>query len=469
MAKKPKLGSAKPRLGSKPLTRFATKADEVFVLAEKLGIELMPWQKHVLIEGLRINKKGEFIRKQVGVVVSRQNGKSALMRLRLLAGVLLWGEVWIAMAQTLKQAENQWQEAIDQVQNHPELQSLISRIIQANGRQMLQTTSGGKWIIVAANKDSARGFTGNLWTDELRDIDETAWAASLPVVTAYKNSQVWVTSNAGHDGSVVLNDLRNAALKFDDDSFGWFEWSADPMLDVSDKSGWYQANPALGHMIDESFIASQLKNGKVEKFMTEHLCQWVRNDESPWVHKSWEDCEEPGLQLQPDRRTFMAFDVSIDRKRCDLVGSQVLDDGRIAIGIMQTWISETTLDDVKIANDIAAWFRQYPTDTIGFDKWASGNIAQRLMLSRFPVKDTSGVEFAQACDETLAAMNGKRLAHSGSKELTDHFMACVKKPAADGGWRVVRRNSFTNISAACAAIMAIHHASKPETEVQIMF
>lgn len=79
-----------------------------------------------------------------------------------------------------------------------------------------------------------------------------------------------------------------------------------------------------------------------------------------------------------------------------------------------------------------------------------------------PVGDVSGANFVQACDQTLSAMNAGRLAHSGQPDLVAHFNACVKKPAADGGWRVIRKGANADISAAVAAIMCINHALAPD-------
>lgn len=465
-----KKGSAKPRLGSKPLKRFATKAEEVFEFAEALGITLMPWQRYVLTEGLRVDKDGQFIRRTVGVLVARQQGKSSLMRLRLLAGVVLWGEVWISMAQNLKQAEHQWQEAIALLQNSEKYAAMIKKIYQANGRQQLEATNGGKWLIVAANRDAARGYTGNLWIDELREITPEAFKASAPVTRSYPNSQIWVTSNAGDAYSEVLNNLRAQALMAPSKRLGWFEWSADPELELRDRAGWYQANPALGWLTREADIAADLQQARPQDFITETLCRWVENLELAWVMGSWESCEVAELQFKAEEPTWLAIDVTPDRRRADLVAAQITAEGRIGIGIMQSWESlDGVIDDLVIAGDVATWARKYYTQVIAYDKWTAANVAGRLAAAGLPVQDCSGHLFARACDETLTAMNSKRLAHLGGEVLTQHFMACVRKPAADGGWRVVRNGAATNISAACAGIMAIHFANQPLPEASISY
>jgi phage terminase large subunit-like protein len=461
-------GIQKPRLGSKPLTRYASRADEVLAFAEKLGWELMPWQKYVLVESLRVDKNNEWIRTFNGVLVARQQGKSALMRLRLLAGLYLWGETWIAMAQTLKQAEHQLYQGYEDLVQAGLWDDATMKFWQSNGRQKLKIGKGS-WTILAANKDAVRGFTGSLWIDEIRDVSSESFSAAVPITTSYPNAQVYVTSNAGSDHSTVLNELRSNALTSPDKSFGWYEWSADPDLSHLDPQAWMQANPAMGYRMKEKVLHEALRTDTIEAFLTERLCRWIRARLSPWVLNSVESCAVEGLTFEPENATWFAFDVSVDRKRADLVAAQQQDD-KVKFGLVQSWeIEMGVIDDVKIASDIADFARRYFTQSIAYDKWTSGAIAQRLASAGFVVADTSGAAFAQACDETLTGFNSKRLMHTGNELMVTHFMACVKKNASDGGWRVVRRDSHSSISAAVAAIMAIHHASKVQREGAIYF
>ena len=60
---------------------------------------LMPWQKFVLDDSLK-HVNDQYIHKTVGVLVSRQCGKTHLLRMRILAGLFLFDErLQIATAQ----------------------------------------------------------------------------------------------------------------------------------------------------------------------------------------------------------------------------------------------------------------------------------------------------------------------------------------------------------------------------------
>jgi hypothetical protein len=77
------------------------------------------------------------------------------------------------------------------------------------------------------------------------------------------NPQAYVYSNAGHANSVLLHKFRErglAASEGADDSIGWFEWSAEPGAEITDKEAWYQSNPSLGHTVHEDNIKDSLSD-----------------------------------------------------------------------------------------------------------------------------------------------------------------------------------------------------------------
>ncbi len=58
---------------------------------------------------------------------------------------------------------------------------------------------------------------------------------------------------------------------------------------ASIKDAWYQANPALGYLIDEATIEEAIATSSVEASRTETLCQWVSALKSPWPYRACED------------------------------------------------------------------------------------------------------------------------------------------------------------------------------------
>lgn len=458
-------------MASKPLPN-PSRAAEVAALAEALGQPLLPWQLHALEQGLIVGPDGLFVRRRNGVLVARQNGKSHLMRMLVLAYLFLFDEqprTVVSMAQNLSLALDQFKKTCDLVRATPWLNEKVKRVSATNGRESLELFNGSKWQVVAATADASRGRTADLlWVDELRDVSEEAWKAATPMTRAVKGSQIWFTSNAGDSHSTVLNDLREIALAKPSDAFGWFEWSADPMLDPKDRRAWAQANPALGHLIEWETLEQESLTDRPEAFRTEALCLWIDNIAAAWPYGKLDEATDRTLQLQPGEQTWLAIDCSPDRKRADLVAGQLLPDGRIAVGLVESWTSDYAVDDLKIAGDVAKWARFYNSRAVAFDRWTGSAIASRLASVGIPVGDVSGGMFAQACDETLSALQHGRIVHAGQPELLDHMNACVRRPTGDGGWRVYRKAATTPISAAVGLIMVVHFASRPAPEVDVM-
>ena len=86
---KPLRGATKPRLSAIPL-KGKSKLDDVKQLCEIIGMPLLPWQEYVLKDMLSVDKKGMWIRKTNLLLIARQNGKTHLARMLILAHLLKW-------------------------------------------------------------------------------------------------------------------------------------------------------------------------------------------------------------------------------------------------------------------------------------------------------------------------------------------------------------------------------------------
>ena len=461
-------GNTKPRLSNAPL-KGKSRIDEVKPWLKEIGQELLPWQEHVLTDMLRVDKDGKFIRKTNLLLIARQNGKTHLARIRILAGLFLFGEMNIvAMSSNRSMALDTFRKVCDTIESTPQLNAQVKQIRVANGQESVELISGARYEIVAATRDGSRGKTADLlYVDELREVDVEAWTAARPVTRARPNSQILLTSNAGDAHSQVLNDLRMRAQSYPPKSMGYWEYSAEDFCRLDDKNGWYQANPALGYLIDESTIEEAIATSSVESSRTETLCQWVSALRSPWPYKAFEDLTVQDLQILPGRTTIFAIDVAVTKKQASLVAGQLLDDGRLAVGVIAQFQSSTAVDELKISVEVNEWARKYRPRLICYDKYTSMSIAERLSMSGQKTQDMSGQVFYQACGDLLDAIVNQRLIHSGQQSLVDSMNNCAAKEV-DHGWRIVRRKSAGDVSAAIGLAMVTHQLLKPQTKPMII-
>jgi phage terminase large subunit-like protein len=466
--KKVRKGATKPRLQNAPL-KGKSRIDEVHKFLADCNLELLAWQEYVLTDLLKVDKAGKWRRKTSLLLVARQNGKTHLARIRILAGLFVFGEMNIvAMSSNRGMALDTFRKVVDVIEDNPHLMAQVKQIRVANGQESVELLSGARYEIVAATRDGSRGKTADLlYIDELREIDEDSWTAARPIVRARPNSQIFMTSNAGDAFSTVLNDLRSRALSYPPSTLGFWEYSADDFAKINDRDAWYQANPALGYLIDESTIEEAIATSSVEASRTETLCQWVSALKSPWPYRAFEDLTVQDLKIEPGRATIFGMDISVNKKMASLVAGQIQDDGKLAVGVIAQFESQVAIDELKMAIEVNEWAMKYKPRLICFDKYSSMSVAERLSQSGHKIQDMSGTVFYQACSDLYDAIVNARIVHIGQASLVDSMNNCAAKET-DAGWRIVRRKSAGDVSAAISLAMVVHQLLKPQSKPQII-
>jgi phage terminase large subunit-like protein len=443
---------------------------EVADLAEKIGMPLLEWQRFVLEDMLRIDEKGQFRRKTLGLLIARQNGKTHLARMLILAHLFLWdSKMVIGMSSNRNMALDTFRQVANAITDNDFLKDQVKQIRYANGQESITTLKGNRYQIVAATRDGSRGLTANfLFIDELREISEEGWKAARPTTRA-TGGQTLTCSNAGDAYSTVLNDLKERALSYPSPTLGWYEYSAPAHCKVDDRNAWAMANPSLGPdgLISEETLEEAVATNSINNTRTELLCQWVDSMSSPFTTQMVSDTSDSNLQITPGGNIVFAIDVSPSKRSGALLAGKLNQaTGKIELGLMQLWTSDVAIDDLKMAADVHAWAQKFKPRVIMYDKYATASIAQRLQQSGQKLEDCSGQSFYQACGEILDAFVNVRLVHSGQKELTESWFSVGAK-TNDAGWRIVRRKSAGDVTSAICSAMIVHYLTKPQSTPQI--
>lgn len=425
---------------------------------------LMPWQQTLFDDACKVNDQGNWFHKTIACIVARQSGKTHALRMRILAGLFLWDErLIVATAQNREVARETFKLVADIIQQVPFLYAELDYVRWANGQEEIRLKNGARYKVVAPNGGS-RGLSADLVIiDELREHkDDEAYAALVYTTTARPNPQTWLTSNAGDASSMVLNRVKENAYK--DIANGklspilWMEWSAPPNCAVDDRKAWAMANPALGHTITLDVLEGRMSD-RPNVIRTEMLCQWVDTIENAFDMEKWSDSFDPNLTITAGYPTWLALDFNWERTECILVGAQQFPDETIGVGVIQHWKSDTAMDAMPIAGEVAKWSKEFAVRTVSMMRDGAAHIAPLLQQSRIPVFVVNMSIFAQGCDETVSALNGGRLKHRGQQLLTDHVAASSRQPLGDSSWRIGRRDSQSSVQAAVALAMAVHQAS----------
>jgi len=438
-------------------------------MVERLKMDkLMPYQEFILKQMMMVDKKDQYRVKTALLLISRQNGKSHLGRVRVIWGMFYGNEKkHIIMSSNRATALMTFREIAWIIENAPHLKAGTKAIRYANGGERIELLNGATLDLVSDTRDSSRGRTADfLWIDEVREISKEGYTAAIPTTRARPNSQTFLTSNAGDAFSETLNTLRERALSNPPKSFALYEYSAPQYCKITDRNAWALANPALGHTITEETLEEAVATNKIEDTRTELLCQWIDSLQSPWPHGVLEATSDATLQIPIGGYTVFGFDVSPSRRNASLVAGQIMGDGRIGVGILQTWESQVSVDDLKIAAEIKGWADQYRPKMICYDKYTTQSIAERLSNAGQITQDVSGQQFYQACSDLLDGMVNGRVVHNGQEELIKQMNNCAAK-TNDSSWRIVKRKSAGDVSGAISTAMVVHQLTKPQQVAMI--
>jgi phage terminase large subunit-like protein len=472
--KLPLRGATEPRVHS-PVLKGKSRAGEVLDMIERLKMDpLMPYQKHVLNQMLMVDKKNNYRIKTALLLISRQNGKSFLGRVRVIWGMFYGGEKKIIIMSANRATSLMlFREIAWTIESTPELKAMTKAIRYANGGERIELLNGATLDVISDNSSSPRGRTADfLWIDEIREISEDGYKAAVPVTRARSNAQTFLTSNAGDHFSSVLNGLVERAKDYPPETYGYYEYSAPQYckIDLASDSFWRTAvapsNPALGFTITKESIEEAIATNPIEQTRTETLCQWIDSLQSPWPHGILEETSDNTLEMSPGAYTVFGFDTSPSKRHGSLVAGQLLPDGRIGIGILETYSSQMAIDELKMAASIKAWCDLYKPRLVCFDKYATQTISDRLKQSGVIVEDVSGQQFYKACGDLLEGLVNKRVVHNGMPELIQQFNNCAAK-VNDSAWRIIKRKSAGDISAIIGIAMVVSKLMLPEPKPQI--
>ena len=279
------IGAQKPQIRLEPAYEY-TDGDDAADLCAAYGYALDPWQKNIIRCWLGRDKDDKFTSKSCGLSVPRQNGKNALLEVRELYGLSMMGEKILHTAQEVKTAREAFLRLCGFFENddYPELKDLVVSIRKANGQEAIKLKNGGSIQFTTRSSTLGRGFSvDTVMFDEAQSLTDAQMNALLPVLSAAPsgNRQFIYTGTPPDDNApgVVFYRVRKSAIKKEDPTLAWHEWSVEKPIDNS--AEWkdvqpkvLDTNPACGYRIDLSAIEKEFYNLSREGFSRERLGWW---------------------------------------------------------------------------------------------------------------------------------------------------------------------------------------------------
>jgi hypothetical protein len=446
------VGDPAPRL-STATPAGSSRGEEVVDWArEVLGVELLPWQRLVLERSL-VEVEDRWASRTVGVIVGRQNGKTRLMTVRALAGMVLFGERRVlAAAQSRDVAIEAWRDALELAED---ARLPVHDVRRTNGQESFWI-GPARYKVAANNRKAARGQSTDLVIlDEVREYrDWEGYSALEKTRRARRSSQVWAFSSEGDDGSVVLDHLASAGRLAADtrgpSDLAWFEWSAESGLERSDPRAWQQSNPALGHLITEETIRSELVADPVEMFETEVLCRRVASLR-PWLPAgAWDDCADAAASIPDGSTVCFALDAGPELRHATVAVGWRRPDGRVFVESVGGWDYQAGPVLPRAVEALSGLLTRWDTPTVVvLSRSGSESAADRVVEGlEVPLVRLSGTDLVRAVNGFHEAVVARQVVHPPDP-MTDAHIAAV---TSDGVLR--RRSALADIDAAVAVVLA---------------
>lgn len=248
-----------PRYWTKPLTPdFKSDGDRLIQFADIAWkadntdqFKLSAWQRWFIRHALELRPDGTLRYRQLVINISRQQGKSTLMGLLALYGLLFHeqGPHVIGIASNADQARIIYRRVMYVINANPELKALFRKITETRG---IQTADGaGTYELKASKSASLQGQVVSLGlADELHIMPPELWDDLVNGAATRRRGLIVGATTAGDDSSVLLKRLMEtgraaAGGEAGLERFGYFEWSAPEGCAVDDPQALRAAAPAL--------------------------------------------------------------------------------------------------------------------------------------------------------------------------------------------------------------------------------
>ena len=471
-----------PRWGTPRHPDRKSLGPKLWKVMTRLGAPPMPWQKYVSDVALEIDPEtGLFAHREVGLSVSRQQGKTELTLGAQVHRAMAWPRQNIVYAaQTRGMARQRWEDEFWEKISSSDL-AKYARIRKSNGNEAILFPGKRSRMGITANTEKAGhgppldlGFIDEAFAHE----DDRLEQAFSPAMLTRAMAQLWWASAGGTTKSVWLNKKREKGRELIESLFAalaedqaavrpracYFEWYAPEDMDRADPATWRATLPALGYTVTEEVIAAELEKMDPAEFDRAYLNRTRKP--TPPTDPNVPKAAWPGLVDAASRptadRVALALDVSQDRKRAAIAAAALRPDGTVHLEVVAhrpgtDWVVPAMVKLHRLWKPVAVAVASAgaPAGSLIDDLAAAGIEApkDKATPQRGDLAVMRSGDITEACGQLADAMNQGSVAHIDQVPLTAAVNGARTRRNGDA-WQLDRTNSLVDISPLCAATFA---------------
>ncbi|EPD56364.1 terminase large subunit domain-containing protein [Streptomyces sp. HGB0020] len=473
-----------PRWGTPRHPGRKSLGPKLWKVMERLGAPPMPWQKYVSDVALEIDPEtGRFAHREVGLSVSRQQGKTELCLAAQVHRALAFpGQNIVYAAQTRNDARKRWEDEFWEKISGSAL-AKRARIRKTNGNEAILWPGTRSRMGITANTERAAhgppldlGFIDEAFAHE----DDRLEQAFSPAMLTRPMAQLWWASAGGTTKSVWLNKKRETgraliealwdALAEDPDavrpSAAYFEWYAPEDMPRDDPATWAATLPALGHTVTVDVIRSELEKMASDPSGFDRAYLNRTRKPAPPSDPNVPKGKWPGLVDDSSKpvadRVALALDVSQDRKHASIAAASLRADGKVHLEVVARragtdWVVPAMVRLHRLWKPVAVAVASAgaPAGSLIDDLIAAGIDVPKD--KEHPVRGDLAVmrsgDITEACGQMADAMNQGTVVHLDQVPLTAAVNGARTRRNGDA-WTLDRTSSLTEISPFCAVTFA---------------
>ena len=459
-----------------------------------VALTLEAWQHRFFSEALALDEHGNPFWRLVILIVSRKNGKTAMLSAYSLYHLLEdEGSPEILLsASSDKQAGRLFDAAVSFVRRHGDLseklhlREYIGEVARIDGR--------GKIIRMASDPGRAHGYNPSLVVcDELHAWTtpslRRAWGAFVSAAGARDFRQVFAITTAGdaheRENSILgmlvdMNETRGdietePGLTISRNHAARtlvYNYSA-PTTDRHDVAALKLANPAS--WISEEYLREQAESPALasSEVLQLHGCVWAAGV-GAWIPADrWHALLEPDAVIPEGETVCVGVDVGLVHDTTAVVMAWKRPDETVLVestvfsadynATADIYVDGGTIQLEAIEKHILGLSERYSVAEVAYDPRFFEGSAQRLAetLVCIPVHQSSA-PMADAYQAFYAAVMEGRVAHNGGKVLSAHVMSTAAEKT-DRGWKIRKLRQSQRIDATVAAVIVSWRAEQQVT------
>lgn len=414
-------------------------ADKAIRLAEHYGIKLLPWQKAVIYRWMAmdyVDGKWVWTNPEAGLEVPRQNGKTEIIIVRIIGGIVFLSEALIYTAHSDKTVD----ETKRRVQNffynaEQEIRDELTDEFDKNPKSLdyIETRTGGRCVFRTRTRTGGLGTTNDtLILDEDQEETDAQQEALLPTISAGKSQNQQTiragTPPSGGSGGTVFLRVRTNVIEGKDPDMCWQEWSVETLTDPNDEDAWYNANPSLGYHLMVKAVRNEASKMAVDSFNKMRL-GWIAGVESVRAisDEKWYPLKAESVVLPEDPNLVYAVKFAPDGSGVSLAVGVLMPDGKVHVEVIErkpmsygtgwlvVWLLERYRKAAKVIIDGAAGTTLLVEELVRSDKRTS----KRILT---PNAKQAGAAYALFMD----GVDNHKLTHN-NQPLLNNSIRTVKK------------------------------------------